>query len=108
MALGEVSHSIVELGMLDENSAEGEDIATGELIESGRSWSVVLRELTAERRLFPLGCLCFVFSRLSLFCCFCRLLHWHWREENYVLQNTTLHSVELCSQRCRSCPSRWQ
>lgn len=53
MALGEVSHSIVESGMLDENSAEGEDIATGELIESGRSWSVVLRELTAERRLFP-------------------------------------------------------
>lgn len=52
MALGEVSHSIVESGMLDENSAEGEDIATGELIESGRSWSVVLRELTAERRLF--------------------------------------------------------
>lgn len=52
MALGDVSHSIVESGVLDENSAAGEDIATGELMESGGSRSVFLRELTAERRFF--------------------------------------------------------
>lgn len=53
MALGDVSHNIVESGVLDENSAGGEDIATGELMESGWSKSVFWRELTAERRFFP-------------------------------------------------------
>jgi hypothetical protein len=53
MALGDVSQSIVESGMLDEIAA-GEDMSTDELIESGWPWPDFLRELTSGRRFFPI------------------------------------------------------